>query len=219
MRHLTQPKVMARAAAAGALTTLACLPALMMGVKVPSLVPLGVFLFVFCISILWGFVFAWHFEYSGRPVFLAPFQPRLWLAATAWAVALAVLEYFTLDPPLRRLVPAEYPATLGACVAMGTFQILFVPLYVCFAPLAFFIRLTHRSTVSTTLVVLWGLFVAYLRLGMLPTLPSLPIAAAILGLRVVGGFVTVYFYLNAGAPMIWWMGLLLNARLFLELPH
>lgn len=203
---------------AGLLTLLACVPALATtpGRPYPLLFEMPVFFF--CVSMLWAFVFAWHFQYTARPVFLAPFKPRFWLEATAYALVAGVLEYRFLDPALHRLMPGEYPANITSWLDMAAFQVLFVSLFVCFAPYAFFMRLLQRPTAAMCLTVLCGVFIAYARLSTVPTLPALPVAAAILLTRVVSGFFAVYFYLNGGALLVWWIGLLLQLRLLLEFP-
>ena len=208
---------MVRAAVAGLVTALTCLPALMMSAKLPGTVWVMWPLLYWCALMLWAFVFAWHFEYSGRPVFQTAFKPKLWLGATAYALAAGVLYSLFVDPALRRLVPAEYPAGINAWLVACPFQILFAPLFICFAPFAFFMRLTHRQTVATSLTVVVSLFIAYLRLRMLPTLPPIHITGALLVMRAVSGFLSVYFYLNGGALLIWWVALLIQVRLLFEI--
>ena len=203
---------------AGLLTTLASLPALATAPGHPYPLSLAASLFFFCVFLLWAFVFAWHFQYTARPVFLPPFQPKLWLSATVYGLLVGLLVWQFLDPSLRQIVPAEYPANTGSWMATSLFQICFGPLYVCFAPFAFFMRLTRRPPVATALTVAWGLFVEYLVLGNHPTLPPVTLTAIIMLRSVISGFVAVYFYLNGGVLLIWWVGLLLQLRLLLELP-
>ena len=217
LQHLAQPKVLARAAVAGLLTTLACLSALITAPSHPYPSSFEVPIFFCCVSLLWAFVFAWHFQYTTRPVFLAPFKPKFWLEASAYAVIVGVLEYRLLDPPLRQLMPGEFPSDTTSWLAMCAFQVLFVPLFTCLAPYAFFMRLLQRPAAAMSLTVLWGVVIAYARLSSVPTLPALTVTAMIFLTRVVGGFAAVYFYLNGSVWLIWWIALLLQLRLWLEI--
>ncbi len=123
---------------AGLLTTLASLPALATAPGHPHLLSLAAPLFYFCVFLLWAFVFAWHFQYTARPVFQAPFQPKLWLGATLYGLAVGLLVWQFLDPSLRQIVPAEYPASAASWVTC--FKSVLGPLYVCFAPFVSFMR-------------------------------------------------------------------------------
>src|SRR5690242_40187 len=100
---------------------------------------------------LWAFVFAWHFQYTSRPVFKAGFKPKLWMLATVYGLAFAILSHALVDPALRRIMPADYPSDVASWLARSSFQILFVPLFICFAPFAFFMRMTRRQTLATSL--------------------------------------------------------------------
>ena len=55
-------------------------------------------------------------------------------------------------------------------------------------------------------------------MGNHPTLPPIALTAIIMFRSVISGFVSVYFYLNGGALLLWWVSLLLQLRLLLELP-
>ena len=194
----------------------ACLPGLATAPRNPYPLWFAGSLLLWCAFMLWAFVFAWHSRFTGRPVFKTRFEPGLWLAATLYGVACGALALFLTDPPLRRILPTDFPSSLHQWVAMSMFQAGFVPLFMTFAPFAFFMRMTRRQSVSLALTVLCGVGVMTMRLRMLDTLPPLPVAATLLVMRVVGGYVVLYFYLNGGALLVWWAGLLVQARLLLD---
>ncbi len=174
-----------------------------------------------CVFLMWAFVFAWHTEYSGHRVFATPFKPGLWSAATLYAVGAALLIHWVLDPAIQRIEPRDYPDNTVQWAAMASFQLGLGPLCVCFSPFAFFMRMSRRQTVATALTVLWAVFVEYSAISRQPHLPPLAITSALMLRSVVGGFVSVYFYINGGALLVWWVGLLLQLRLLLDLfwPH
>ena len=95
---------------------------------------------MWCIFVLWAFVFAWHKEYSGREVFrfdvgasrLGRASRRMGLAATAPHRASfsipALRDNRSLE--LSRFRFAEW-------IAVTLFSVVFGPLFLVFAPLAF----------------------------------------------------------------------------------
>ena len=62
-----------------------------------------------------------------------------------------------------------------------------------------------------------GLAALYLKLNASKALPSFPIIAELVLIRVITGFLWVYFYLKGGALLVWWLGILLHVRLLFEL--
>ena len=85
--------------------------------------------------------------------------------ATLGAVAVAVLLSFLLDPQLRRITPGDYPVDGHAWLGMSLFALGFVPLFLCFAPYAFFIRLSRKQDAALVLTVLFGVFILALKLS------------------------------------------------------
>ena len=217
MQALSQPKVMARAAVAALLATLAGIPAAATSPK--NLYPMWIWapVMFLCVYMMWSFVFAWHFEYSGRPVFTPPFKPALWLGATLYAVGAGLLVHWFLDPAIRRTIPDQFPASLGSWAATALLQSVVWPLFVNFAPFAVFMRVTRRQTVSLALTVLWAVLLQYLLLANQPNLPPMGVTMALMLRTVVGAFLGVYFYLNGGALLVCWVVLLAQTRLLLDL--
>lgn len=215
MRSFAQPKNLARAGVAALLSTLACYPRLAIwderGAPVALLLPI----LLWSLFVLWGFVFAWQFQYAHRRVFAVEFRPKLWAIVTAGAVVAAWLVHYTLDPNIRVVTPGSYPTNIKSWVAMGLFSLVFEPLFLTFAPFAFFIRLFRKQDVALALTVVFGLFVLALRIG--STTPSAALLIELVFLRAVAGFVSLYLYLQGGALLVWWAMLILHLRLLLDL--
>lgn len=141
VRRLAQPEVMKSAAIAASLSALLCLPRILLWPKRPfpvwyveATLFLGGFVF-------WAFVFAWHSEYSRRPVFTLKIKPNLLAMATLAGILTAVGLHFFLDPALRITTPDDYPANLKDWIAMTLFTLSFTQLLLVFAPFAWLIRL------------------------------------------------------------------------------
>jgi hypothetical protein len=211
MRLLAQPAVLARAGLAAVIASLACYPrmAAVSDPRAPILFEWPVLLL--CQFVLWAFVFAWQFEYTRRPVFAARFQPKTWALATLCGVAWALLLHFQ-DPQYRLLAPADYPVDWNSWAAMTLFALALQPLFTYFAPFAFFIRLSRKASVALPLTVLFGVFVLYEKLTTLETPPPVGLVLELAALRVVGGYLTLWFYLNGGAVLVWWTVLLVQLR-------
>jgi hypothetical protein len=209
------------AGAAALITSLACWPRLAAwpGRRDPL-----VFLWLLLLwsaFVLWSFVLGWHFQYTGKRPLALRGPPRLWLTATLYGLASALALRFFIDPRMRLIAPAEYPGDWRSWFALGGFTLAFEPLFLWFAPFAFFVRLARSPPTALALTVLFGVFVLYLRLDSAPGLPPPAFLAALVLLRVVGGFVGLYFYLNGGAWPAWWLVLLAHLRHLPELlrPH
>src|SRR5579872_6419537 len=144
MRSLAQPKVLARAGLAAIITALACYPRLAgWSERSEALLYLWLTL-LWSVFFLWAFVFAWQSSHAGRPVLLATDgPPALWAAATVCALAAALLLHFFVDPQLRVITPQDYPANGKSWLSMCLFTLAMDPLFLCFAPFALFIRLSH----------------------------------------------------------------------------
>src|SRR4051794_36998008 len=123
MRSFAQPGVLARAGLATLLSGLACYPRLATWSERPFPVSFLWFVLLWVLFVLWGFVFAWQFQYAHRPVLGLHFPPRLWLATTLGMVAVACLVHFGLDPQLRPLTPGLYPTDWNSWLVMGLFTL------------------------------------------------------------------------------------------------
>ncbi len=212
MRALGQPEVIKSAALAALFTSVACCPRLTLAPQLhyptwymESLVFLGG-------TVLWAFVFAWHTKYSGHPVFNLNLAPRPWSLATVLGIVMAVLLQLLLDPALRVRTPEDYPTNVTEWVAMTLFSLGFTQLFLVFAPFAWLLRLFRRVDVATVLTVLFGLFVFAVKNRAAP-IPIPPLMlVGLLTFRVVGGFLSVYFFLRGGVLLVWWWTMLIHLR-------
>jgi hypothetical protein len=212
MRSFTQPGVLARAGVAALLSGLACYPRLATWPQRIYPVILLWLVLVWAMFVLWGFVFAWQFQYANRPVFESKFQPKLWGTATLYAVLVALLARYGLDPKLRLLTPGTYPVDWNSWLVMGLFGLALEPLFLCFASFAFFIRLSRKQEAAVALTVIFGLLVLALRLNAAAALASPWLIVELLALRIVAGFVSLYFYLRGGALLVWWVFVIVHLR-------
>src|SRR5579862_7334216 len=98
MRRLAQPQVVASSTVAAAASALLCLPRMLLWTdrKFPlwyaeATLFLGGF-------VLWAFVFAWHTEYTRRPVFTLKIKLTDFVTATLVGILGAIGCHFLLDP-------------------------------------------------------------------------------------------------------------------------
>ena len=217
MRQLAQPRVLISASLAALATALACYPRLSLWLNrsypiwyLEALIFLGGI-------VLWGFVFAWHTQYTRRPVFILKLEPDWFITATLAGILAAIVFRLFLDPTLRPKMPENYPASLEQWLAAVLFSLAFGQLFLLFAPFAWLIRLFKNQRVAAALTVLFGVVVLmiYLRSARLAISP--PLLAVLLFARICMGLLSVLFYLRGGVLLAWWWGLLLEARHLLSL--
>ena len=208
---------MLHAALAAAITTLACYPRLRLWMERPHPAALMCVMLLVCTFVLWAYSFAWQKPYAGSDVIIVDFNVRLWLGATAIAIAWAALLYYVIDPRLRSVTPKEFPTSWNSWAAMALFRLALDPLFLTFAPFAFFMRLFRRRGLCIGLTVLFGVFVLFLKLQSGAKLPPLSLALELTALRLAGGALALYFYLRGGALVVWWMILLQECRFAIDL--
>jgi hypothetical protein len=156
MRRLAQPQVVTTAAIAAAASALLCLPRMVQWGKRPFAlwyVEATIFLGGF---VLWAFVFAWHTEYTRRPVFTLKIKPSIFTAATFVGILCALGLHFSLDPAMRRISPEEYPVDLNGWLATALFGLAFTDLFLIFAPYAWLVRLIRNERVAAGLTIALG---------------------------------------------------------------
>src|ERR1700686_4937619 len=147
MRSLAQPGVLVRAGLAALVTSLACHPRLAdWAERTHSTLFLSLALF-YVVFVLWAFVFAWQFQYVRLPVFVYP-PLRSWAEATACGLACGLLFSLAVDPKLRIVSPKDYPSDPRSWMTMSLFTLGFYPLFLFFAPFAFFSRLSQNRVAS-----------------------------------------------------------------------
>lgn len=217
MRSLAQPEVLKSAATAALATAVVCYPRMAWWpARVYPIWYLEAVLFLGGI-VLWGFVFAWHTQYTRRPVFQLNPQPRLWALTTLAGVGLALVLGLGLDPALRARHPADYPLSFDQWLTMTLFTLGFSQLFLVFAPFAWFIRLFQSRPAAVAATVLFGVFVLIVRNRSSPAPLPGALFLAVLMVRVATGLWSIYLYLRGGVMLVWWWGLLVQGRFLLEL--
>jgi hypothetical protein len=212
MRRLAQPDVVNSAALAALICSIACLPRLILWPERPfSLWYLEATLFVGGF-VLWAFVFAWHTEYTRRPVFTTRIPARDFALATFVGVAVALSLMLTLDPVLEVRTPQDYPSNILEWIAKTLFGLAFLQLFLTFAPFAWLVRLFKNSKLAFVLTVLFGLVVLALKHERSPDPAPPTLFAALLVTRIAIGSISLWLYLRGGLLLTWWWGVLLEAR-------
>jgi hypothetical protein len=213
MRSLGRPEVLKWAILAGLGTALVCWPRIATAPHqrfpvwyLEALVLLGSI-------VLWGFVFAWHRQYTQRQVFTLKVGAWPLTLATGAGLATTLFWYFAIDPWLRVKTPADYPTTMGQWLAMTLFGLGLKQLFVVFAPFAWLIRLFGRKEPAFILTVVFGLTVMVIREYRSPS-PMLaePFFIGLLAIRGAAQALSVYLYLRGGVLLVWWWELLLQSR-------
>lgn len=217
MRRLAQPEVLKTSAIAALLTALACYPRLLLWTdrKAPVWY-LEAVLFLGCI-VLWAFVFAWHTEYTRRPVFTLKLSPKIFLLATIAGIATAAGLHFFLDPILRQRTPMDYPANLDQWIAHTLFGLAFLQLFLTFAPFAWLMRLFKDQRIAFALTLLLGVLVLTIKSTSSPQPVPFGLFCALFAGRIVLGAFPIWLYLRGGLVLSWWWGLLIHARLLIDL--
>jgi len=218
VRNLAQPRVLKLAGIAALATTLACYPRLSLWMTRTDPIWYQEAMLFFCTMVLWSFVFAWHSQYTHRPVFTFKLEAKPFLAVTLAGIAAATMFHLCVDPSLRLKTPEDYPASPWQWVAMLLFNLTFTQLFFVFAPFAWLIRLFQNRWLATGLTVLFGAIVLTVKTRSATVTPiSLPWLAALLAARIGAGFLSVSFYLRGGVILSWWWTFLVQARLLLPL--
>lgn len=212
MRSLAKPQVLARAGYAAFITTLACYPRLATWLDRPYTTLFGCAVILWTTFILWAFAFAWQPEYAHRPVFDFECPRQIWAIATAYGVLSAITLHFLMDPQMRLTTPKDYPADWHSWIAMCLFGLALEPLFLCFAPYAFFMRLLRKPEAALALTVMFGIFVQYLKINSSRPSPAALLIVELVAVHVIGGFLGVYLYVKGGALPVWWAVFLLQSR-------
>ncbi len=162
--------------------------------------------------VLWAFVFAWHTEYTRRPVFTLNIKPAIFAEATLAGVLAGLAMYFVFDPWLRLRMPQDYPADAKLWAASLLFSFTFTQLFLFFAPFAWLVRLFRNEKFAMWLTV--GLNVLVLALKADSLHASLPVWAfpELLAKQVIVTFMAIWFYMRGGILLVWWLDLLVEAR-------
>ncbi len=213
MRFLAQPDTMQSAALAAGVTGLSCFPRLWLWTERPNALWFMVTLLLLTSFILWSFVFGWYPPYTGRRVFRLHLSRRAWLAASALGIASATVVALAVDPRLRLLSPDDYPKSLADWLAGTLFSLTLGQLFLCYAPLALFLRLFRHPAVAILLTVLFGQFLLGLQLESTPFEADLPFTLMLFGRSALLGLAGAFLFLRGGLLLGSLWSLLLEGRL------
>ena len=216
MRLLLQPRVLSSASLAAALTALACYPRFYFWQSRPAPFWYLETMIFLCSLILWGFVFAWHTKFSGRPVFIRKVEAKLFIGVTLLGIFAATVFHLWLDSKLRALMPKEYPADLEHWCAFVLFALAVSQLFQIFAPFAWLMRLFKNQLAATCLTAAFGAFVLAMKLQTLTTPLPEWLLMTLLVARITMGFLAVAIYLRGGVFLVWWWTFLFEARHLLD---
>jgi hypothetical protein len=207
---LLQPQVLKSAVIAALASVVVCYPRLA-SYRVYPLWYLEAILVLGGI-VLWGFVFAWHTQYSGRPVFQLKFEPGPFALATLTGIGAALVLRLTLDPGLRTATPTDFPRDFTQWLAMTSFSLGFSQLLLVFAPFAWSLRLFHNRSAAIAVTVLFGVVVLLVkeRSGANPL--STALFAGLLLTRIASALWSLQLYLRGGVLLVCWFHLLVLAR-------
>ena len=213
MRRLIQPAVSQHAAIAALATALLCYPRFVLWNQRTH--PLWYLEAVtFCGGfVLWAFIFAWHTQYTKRPVFVYRIPWHDWATATAAGILTASALFFFLDPALRQTTPEDYPTHELQWAAMTLFSLALNQLFLVFAPFAWLVRLFGRTSVAMILTIVFGVIVLVLKTHMSPAPFPATLLTTLLGTRLLLSLLSVSFYLRGGVLLTSWSALLVQARL------
>lgn len=167
--------------------------------------------------VLWALVFAWHTEYTHRPVITLKLEPVPYILATLAAVVVAFLLLRVVDPPLRIRFPEDYPSTFQQWSAMTLFSLGFTKLFLIYAPFAWSLRLCKREWMAILLTVLFGVCVVVIQTHSLPKPIALPTLCVLALFRAGTSLVSVWLYSRYGLILVCWWSLLLQSRHLLAL--
>jgi hypothetical protein len=213
MDALVRQDTIRSAAIAAAITTLLGYPRLALWAERPNaLWFLGIMLLLVSF-ILWSFVFAWYPQYLGRAALQAPRSTRLWILTGLGGIAGGLVLLVAIDPTLRAERPADYPATIPAWFASVLFNLAFSQLFLCYAPVAFFLRLFRRPAAAVGLTVLFGLGLLAAQLNATGIELNPGFVLGLYLLRALFGAIPALLFLRGGLfPAATWT-LLLECRL------
>jgi hypothetical protein len=213
MRSLGRPEVLKSAILAGWCIALVCWPRI--ATAPHQRLPVWYLEAVVLLGsiVLWGFVFAWHTQYTHRPVFTLKVAARPLALATGAGLATALFWHFAIDPWLRVKAPADYPTTMEQWLAMTLFSLGLKQLFVVFAPFAWLIRLFGKKEPAFVLTAVFGIIVVVIREYRSPSsLLAEPFFLGVLAIRGAAQAISVYFYLRGGVVLVWRWELLLQSR-------
>lgn len=213
MQALAQPDTMRRAAVAAVLTGLACYPRLWLWSDRPNALWFMITLLILTSFVLWSFVFAWYPRRTGRPVLNLQLTHQDWLLTCLLGLSAAIILTLVVDPKLRPLNPADYPESFPAWTASLLFSATLSQLFLCYAPVALFLRLFGHPAVAILMTVLLGEFLLGLQLDAASFQVDLPFTVALFTLRAGLAWTAAFLFLRGGLLLGTTWCLILESRL------
>ena len=204
---------MRSAAVAAGITGLACYPRIWLWTDRPNALWFMVTLLILTSFVLWSFVFAWYPPRMGRPVLNLEPTRQDWLLTCLLGLTAAVILTLLVDPKLRPLNPTDYPESFPAWTASVLFSMTLSQLFLCYAPVALFLRLFGHPTVAILMTVLLGEFLLGLQLNAASFQVDLPFTVTLFTLRAVLGWAAAYLFLRGGLVLGTTWCLILESRL------
>jgi hypothetical protein len=203
---------MASAGIAAALSAILSLPRMLLWENRPFSAWYPEAIILSCGFVLWAFVFAWHTEYTHRPLFTLKIKPAVLITATIAGIIAGLALHWLLDPSLKARNPQDYPADFQHWVATTLFALAFTQLFLFFAPFAWAVRLFRSERVATWFTVALGVLVLALKSNSSPTPLPVSLLLELLVLRIAFAWFAIWFYLRGGILLVWWLGFLVEAR-------
>jgi hypothetical protein len=213
MQSLVRQDTIWSAAIAAGISATVCYPRLVIWTDRPNALWFLATMLLLVSFILWSFVFAWYPQSVGRAVIQWRMGAGLWALAGLGGGLGGALLLWTVDPVLREVRPGDYPATLPAWLWFTLFNLGFSQLFVCYAAVAFFLRLFRGLSIALGCTVLFGLLLLTLQIHTSSIEFEPAFVLRLYLLRALFGAVPALLFLRGGIlPAVIWT-LLLESRL------
>jgi hypothetical protein len=213
MQSLVQPDTMRSAAMAAVISAVACSPRLALWTDRPQSLWFMVTMLLLVAFILWSFVFGWYPRFTGRPVIWCKAGTKVWGLAVAVGLLGGVILVIGVDPILRDARPGDYPVSVAEWMIFTLFNLGFSQVFVSYAPLSFFLRLSGRTTAAIGLTVVFGLGLLATQLQASGVELEASFVASLYLLRAVLGVTGGILFLRGGLLPALTLALLLDLRL------
>lgn len=212
MRHLLQTRVLLWATLAAMASTLVSYPRFLLWANKNVPVEFLVVSIFVCAIVLWAFVFAWHGNYTRRPVFWVKWDFKVFTAVTLVGLVSGAAWYFWLDPVLKQAMPGEFPADWQHWLASTLFSLGFSQLFLTFAPFDWWMRLCRDQKASIILTALFNVGIVALKWDAKDATLSTELLIILLSAKFTGALLVAVFYLRGGMALAWWWSFLLETR-------
>ena len=166
---------------------------------------------------MWGSVFAWEKKYGAADPLPFKRSPRVWTTILIGGVIAAILAAKFTAPAIRKIMPDQYPESLGEVLAYVAFYVAFYvaleQIFICFAPLAFFARLSGKPALAAGMTVGVSLAVLWVKLGTAVAPPSTGLVIWLFAFRLAHSVASIGLYRWGGIWPVYALALILQSRL------